>query len=225
MNKKIILTICLIFIVLSFSLSPVTGANNSKSIDSSNWSEININNITFKIPPKYTGGELITDTYLLESVFNFSIAALDDDEELVDIYGYESTIEELNDLELKRIGGHDCVILHSHRSVCEHNVSYVFFAIGKDIWAISFNESKTTPEIKEIIKNTPKSKISKEKLYKKLDQAQADYIQEQIEYEEAYEYSEAYRDGYYNGAKDMKSHSPSFADYYCAYRITNYLMK
>lgn len=219
MNKKIILTFCLILVVLSLSLNPVT------SVDSSNWSEININNVSFKIPPKYTGGELVSDTYLLENVFTFSIAALNDEEEIKDIYGYESTIEELNDLELKRIGGHDTVILHSYRSICEHNVSYIFFAIGKDIFAISFNESKISPEIKEIIKNTPESEISKEKLYEKLDKAQEDYIQEQIEYEEAYEYSEAYRDGYYDGAKDMKSRSPSFVDYYCAYRISNYLMK
>lgn len=219
MNKKIIIGICLSIIILSMSLNPIAAT------DSSDWKEINISGVNFKIPPKYANGNLVGNTYMLETVFDFSIASLNDNSSLKEIYGYESTIEELNDLELKEVGGHDTVILHSYRSVCEHNVSYVFFAVGKNIFAISFNGDKITPEIEEIIKNTPKSKISKEILYKKLDKAQEDYVQEQMDYDEAYEYSESYREGYYDGAKDMKSHSPSFVDYYCAYRITNYLMK
>ncbi|MCQ2964511.1 MAG: hypothetical protein MJ203_02980 [archaeon] len=219
MNKKIIIGICLSIIILSMSLNPIAAT------DSSDWKEINISGVNFKIPPKYADGKLVGNTYMLETVFDFSIASLNDNSSLKEIYGYESTIEELNDLKLKEVGGHDTVILHSYRSVCEHNVSYVFFAVGKNIFAISFNGDKITPEIEEIIKNTPKSKISKEILYKKLDKAQEDYVQEQMDYDEAYEYSESYREGYYDGAKDMKSHSPSFVDYYCAYRITNYLMK
>lgn len=219
MNKKIIIGICLSIIILSMSLNPIAAT------DSSDWKEINISGVNFKIPPKYANGNLVGNTYMLETVFDFSIASLNDNSSLKEIYGYESTIEELNDLKLKEVGGHDTVILHSYRSVCEHNVSYVFFAVGKNIFAISFNGDKITPEIEEIIKNTPKSKISKEILYKKLDKAQEDYVQEQMDYDEAYEYSESYREGYYDGAKDMKSHSPSFVDYYCAYRITNYLMK
>ncbi len=201
------------------SLNPIAAT------DSSDWKEINISGVNFKIPPKYANGNLVGNTYMLETVFDFSIASLNDNSSLKEIYGYESTIEELNDLKLKEVGGHDTVILHSYRSVCEHNVSYVFFAVGKNIFAISFNGDKITPEIEEIIKYTPKSKISKEILYKKLDKAQEDYVQEQMDYDEVYEYSESYREGYYDGAKDMKSHSPSFIDYYCAYRITNYLMK
>ena len=219
MNKKVIIGICLTIIILSLSLNPIV------AIDSSNWKEITIEGVNFKIPPQYQSGELVGDTYMLETVFDFSIASVNNNSSLKEIYGYESTIEELNNLELKEVGGHDTVILHSYRSVCQHNVSYVFFAVRKSIYTISFNGNKITSEIEEIIKNTPESKISKDELYKKLDKAQEDYVQEQIDYDEAYEYSESYREGYYEGAKDMKSQSPSFVDYYCAYRITNYLMK
>lgn len=228
MNNKIIITILAISILI-IGLSPVTGADNSnKGIDSSNWKEITINSIDFKIPPKYEGGSLYGENnnytdYILESVFNFSIASLTTESELKDIYGYESTIDELNDLELKRIAGHDLVILHSYRSVCEHDVVYLFYAIEDEIYAISYNGNNITPEIKEIIKNTPKSTMSKETLYKKLDKVQESYIQEQNDYDEVYAYSEAYNQGYLAG-KNSK-HEASFVDYYCAYRLTRYLMR
>lgn len=221
MNKKIITSILVILILsmgLSMSLNPVS------AIDSSNWKEVTINGIDFKIPPKYNGGELIGEdnnytTYMLETVFNFSISALNNQIDLVEVYGYESTIDELKNLSLKRIGGHDVVILHSYRSICEHDVIYLFYGIGDEIYAISYNGTKITPEIKEIIKNTPKSKMTKNELYKKLDDAQASYVEKQIEYEEAYYYQEAY------SRKNSNKHDFDFVDYYCAYRIANYLLR
>lgn len=222
MNKKIITSI-LVILILSMGLSMSLGSVSA--IDSSNWNEVTINGIDFKIPPKYNGGELIGDegnytTYMLETVFNFSISALNNEIDLVEVYGYESTIDELKNLSLKHIGGHDVVILHSYRSVCEHDVIYLFYGIGDEIYAISYNGTKITPEIKEIIKNTPKSNMTKNELYKKLDDAQASYVEKQIEYEEAYNYQEAYSAG-----KNSNKHDFDFVDYYCAYRIANYLMR
>ena len=72
MNKKIITSI-LVILILSLGLSMSLGSVSA--IDSSNWNEVTINGIDFKIPPKYNGGELIGDegnytTYMLETVFN-----------------------------------------------------------------------------------------------------------------------------------------------------------
>lgn len=227
MNKKIIIYISIILILL-IGLNTVIASDNKNLSEppTKNWKEVNIDGIYFKIPQKYANGELIGDennysSYMLNTVFDFSIASLNNNRSIQDIYGYESTIDELNDIELKRIGNHDTVILHSYRSVCEHNVTYIFFAIKDKIFSISFNGEKINSDIKQIIKNTPKSEISKKKLYNILDNAQEIYIERENEYEEAY----AFNEGYSYGLKNSKNNKPNYADYYIAYRLTNYLMK
>lgn len=212
MIKKVFLIICIVLLFL--------GLNSVCGTEHSDWEKVTIGGVNFKIPLKYQNGHYVADTYMSGSVFDFSIASLKK-RDLQDIYGYESTIDELVSIKEKHIRGHDLVILHSYRGICRHNVTYIFFGINKKIFAISYNGGKLTKNIKKIIMNTPASKISKSKFYKKLNIAQKNYLEVQRYYDEAYAYSEGYRKGV--SSNNYKKHD--FLNYYLGYRLFTYLSK
>lgn len=224
--KKIVLsiTIILIFLILIMGLNPVNSCNNVTN--SSNWKNINISGVNFKLPPEYEGGNYtIEDThdyYMLDTVFDFSIMPLNTNSSIKDIYGYESTIDELNSFEEETVGNHSVILLHSYRSIVKHNVTYAFFVVNKTMFSLSFNGNNLTANLKEMIKDTPSSKLSKREIYEILDHAQEDYLNEQEEYEEYYDYTENYRSSL--KSKDKDNHRHDFAKYYIAYRIGQYFM-
>ena len=81
------------------------------------------------------------------------------------------------------VSGHDLIHIYndykSRWDATGWNKSSVFFSTGTKIFKITFKGDKITNEIKEIIKNTPKSKMSEETFITKLDNAQRDYLTEE----------------------------------------------
>lgn len=223
MKKVTLLIITLIFLSLTFSLNMVSASNETNS---SNWKVINIDGVDFKLPPEYEGGHFSGETnhttYMLETVFDFSINSMYNKARLEDEYGYASTDEDLTSFDKKTVGKHIVILLHSYNSICEHNVTYAFFVVNKTIFSISYNGINLTNNLKKMISSTPKSELSKKKFFKRLDEAQKDYLEDQREYEEYYEYTESYRS---NMRNNYKHHNHDFASYYIAYRISRYFMK
>lgn len=226
MEKIVSLTITiLIFLSISFSLNTISASDNSTNI--SNWTNITVDGVNFELPPEYKNGNFSgvnNTTYMLETVFDFSINSMYSESRLENEYGYESTHEYLTSIDEEKVGKHDVILLHSHRYICGHNVTYAFFVVNKTIYSVSYNGFNLTKNLKKMIKNTPKSNITKKEFLKQLDKAQYNYLEEQEEYDEDedyYDYSEyrsSIREKYKNNRK------PDFTDYYIAYRLSNYFM-
>lgn len=222
--KKIVLLTIIIILIFMIGLNPICA---SDKVNSSNWTNITIDGVNFKLPPEYEGGSFMGEEnhtgYMLDTVFDFSLMSLRKKSTLREIYGYESTIDELNSFNETKIGKHVVVLLHSYRYICNHNVTYVFFVVNKTIFGLSFNGDKITDNIQEMIKNTPKSNLSKKKFYERLDEAQETYLEKEEEYDEYYEYTESQRSSKLKTA-NKHNHAREFANYYIAYRIGQYFM-
>ena len=195
-----------------------TSAKNS-DMDTSDWVNITVNNVSFQIPPEYTGGNEWNSGYLLTNVFTFGLVTLDNDKSLRNNYGYESTLDELYDAEELEIDGHHAVAFYSHRSIVDHDVTYLYFESNKTFYALSYDGNDVNDTIKKIVSYSPKSKFTKEKFDEKLNKMQDDYIEEQREYEEAYAYDEGYNNGYSQGAMNSRNNHDDYFAYYLFYRL------
>ena len=193
MNKKIIFLACVIGIT---ALLAISAASAEGDVDTSDWFNITINNISYQIPPEYAGGRCDDDSYLKDNVFTFGLVTLDNDKSLRSNYGYESTLDELYDMEELEIDGHHAVAFYSHRSIVDHDVTYLYFESNKTFYALSYDGNDVNDSMKKIVSYSPKSEFSKEKFDDKLNTMQKDYVEEQQEYEEYYAYDEGYRNGY-----------------------------
>lgn len=154
------------------------------AVDTSDWIELTVNNVDFKIPDKYfneSKGKNHIKSYRYSN--QFAIISCVDYNTLKKEYGYDSTSEGLVDITQTSVSGHDLIhIYDNYKSRWDStgfNTSYVFFSTGTKIFKISYKRDKITNEIKEIIKNTPKSKMSEETFITKLDNAQRDYLTEE----------------------------------------------
>jgi len=197
-NKDYLILIAfLILFILMIGIKPVN------AIDSSDWESVNVTNVTFKIPPGMEGGRLIETSYSKGNVFHFGIRSLENDRDLANSFGDESTSDDLIDAKEETLSNHYLVVLTTYVNVCKSNVTYVYLPINETIFVISFNGTEITPEIEEIINNTPESEMSKKEFYSKLEQSQKDYINARID-EESYT---SYMRGYRQGESDEKSSS------------------
>lgn len=217
MNKKIIFLICVIGIIALLAIG-ATSAEKS-DVDTSDWFNITINGIDFQIPPEYEGGRNGSDFYLKDNVFTFGLVTLEDDKSLRNNYGYESTLDELYDVEEMEIDGHHAVAYYSHRSICDHDVTYLYFESNKTFYALSYDGNDVNDTVKKIVSYTPKSEFSKEKFNDKLNQMQDDYIEEQREYAEDYAYEEGYRNGYSQGSMNSRHNHDDYFAYYLFYKL------
>lgn len=217
MNKKIIFLICVIGIIALLAIG-ATSAKNS-DVDTSDWINITVYNTNFQIPPEYGGGSESGGNYVKTNVFTFGLVALEDDKSLRNNYGYESTLDELYDVEELEIDGHHAVAFYSHRSIVEHDVTYLYFESNKTFYALSYDGNDVNDTIKKIVSYSPKSKFSKEKFDEKLNQMQDDYVEEQREYEEAYAYDQGYNNGYTQGAMNSRHNHDDYFAYYLFYRL------
>lgn len=154
------------------------------AVDTSDWIELTVNNVDFKIPDKYfneSKGKNHIKSYRYSN--QFAIISCVDYNTLKKEYGYDSTSEGLVDITQTSVSGHDLIhIYDNYKSRWDStgfNTSYVFFSTGTKIFKISYKGDKITNEIKEVIKNTPKSKMSEETFITKLDNAQRDYLTEE----------------------------------------------
>ena len=190
MNKKIIFLTCVIGII---ALLAISAASAEKSdVDTSDWINITVYDTNFQIPPEYGGGSDSGGNYVKTNVFTFGLVALEDDKSLRNNYGYESTLDELYDVEEMEIDGHHAVAYYSHRSICNHDVTYLYFESNKTFYALSYDGNDVNDTMKKIVSYSPKSEFSKEKFDEKLNTMQEDYIEEQREYEESYAYDQGY---------------------------------
>lgn len=215
MNKKIIFLTCVIGIIALLAIS-ATSAEKS-DVDTSDWVNITVYNTNFQIPPEYGGGSESGGNYVKTNVFTFGLVALEDDKSLRNNYGYESTWEENYDAEEMEIDGHHAVAYYSHRSICNHDVTYLYFESNKTFYALSYDGNDVNDTMKKIVSYSPKSNFTKEKFDEKLNQMQDDYIEEQREYAESYAYDQGYRNGYSQGT--LNSRHNDYFGYYLFYRL------
>ena len=217
MDKKIIFLICVIGII---ALLAISAASAEKSdVDTSDWINITVYDTNFQIPPEYGGGSDSGGNYLKTNVFTFGLVALEDDKSLRNNYGYESTWGENYDVEEMEIDGHHAVAYYSHRSICDHDVTYLYFESNKTFYALSYDGNEVNDTIKKIVSYSPKSKFSKEKFDEKLNKMQEDYIEEQREYEEVYAYDQGYNNGYAQGSINGRNRHDDYFAYYLFYRL------
>lgn len=150
------------------------------AVDMDDWDEVTVNKVTFEIPEKFSNGEMNKDntSYKHGDPFDFLIFSLIKYDNLKRMYGSSVTGNSLIDMEETEIDGHHAVVLYQYNNFYNHDYLEVFFATGKKIFRIHYNSDNITDELKEIIKSTPKSNMSKETFLNKLDNAQRDYIQE-----------------------------------------------
>lgn len=217
MNKKIIFLACAMGIMALLSLNSISA--DTSDIDTSDWVNITVYNTNFQIPPEYGGGSESGGNYVKTNVFTFGLVALEDDKSLRNNYGYESTLDELYDVEELEIDGHHAVAFYSHRSIVNHDVTYLYFESNKTFYALSYDGNDVNDTMKKIVSYSPKSKFSKEKFDEKLNQMQEDYIEDQREYEEAYAYDQGYKNGYSQGAMNSRHNHDDYFGYYLFYRL------
>ena len=217
MDKKIIFLICVMGIVALLAIGATSAENND--VNTSDWVNITVNNVNFQIPPEYGGGSDSGGNYVKTNVFTFGLVALEDDKSLRNNYGYESTLDELYDVEEMEIDGHHAVAYYSHRSICNHDVTYLYFESNKTFYALSYDGNDVNDTMKKIVSYSPKSNFTKEKFDEKLNQMQDDYVKEQREYEEAYAYDQGYNNGYSQGVMNGRNRHDDYFAYYLFYRL------
>lgn len=217
MNKKIIFLTCVIGIIALLAIG-ATSAEKS-DVDTSDWVNITVYNTNFQIPPEYGGGSDSGGNYVKTNVFTFGLVALEDDKSLRNNYGYESTLDELYDVEEMEIDGHHAVAYYSHRSIVDHDVTYLYFESNKTFYALSYDGNDVNDTMKKIVSYSPKSNFTKEKFDEKLNQMQEDYVEDQREYEEAYAYDQGYNNGYSQGMMSGRNNHDDYFAYYLFYRL------
>lgn len=157
------------------------------ALDTSNWHEITVNKVNFKIPDKYFNESGDANYEKSYSYNNLLIVSCVDYNTLKHNYGSDSTGKGIIDIEQSSLSGHDLIHIYDNyhspwnKESTGLNKSYVFFSTGNKIFEISFKGEELTEEIQEIIKSTPESKMSEETFLNKLDNAQRDYIREDYE--------------------------------------------
>ena len=217
MNKKIIFLACALGIITFLSISSISA--DISDVDTSDWVNISAGNVSFQIPPEYEGGRNESDSYLKENVFTFGLVTLETDKSLKNNYGYESTLDELYDVEELEIDGHHAVAFYSHRSICNHDVTYLYFESNKTFYALSYDGNDVNNTMKKIVSYSPKSEFSKEKFDEKLNNLQDEYVEEQNEYNEAYAYDQGYRNGYSEGSRSSRYNHNDYFAYYLFYKL------
>lgn len=147
--KRIIIALALSVLLIGFAY----GENDT----------IEINNVTFKIPQKYQGGEFEHGTYRLNG--NFSIRCIDDD--IPGAIGLWSAEQDFQ--EDKSIANHPVRHFYQYSTYVEGNDSHAYFASGKSVYEISWVGEKIDGDIKKLIEDTPPSKIGDDDFFDLLD--------------------------------------------------------
>ena len=192
----------ILFIIILISIPHMSAK------DTSDWSEVTVNKVTFKIPQKYVEenmNESYATYYFHGTPNNFGIKSCFQYNILKDSYGLYSTSNNVVDIEETNIKGHDAVIFYYYNDFRNIDELHIYFTTGKKIFYIYYQSDKVTPELEKIIKSTPKSKISEEAFLNKLDNAQRDYIQEDYEKNLELDLEDYYRD--YNNQHNRQVYS------------------
>ena len=151
---------------------------SASAIDSNNWKSIEIENHEFKIPPKYSNGELKKDTYTVGNWRNFEISPVDDS--LPTVYGFANSEDPSSeDIE---INGHAVRYFNGYNNAEKANVSKVFFSVGQSIYMISWKSNEFSEDVKNIISLSDSSNFTSDEFYDILDEALNQYnYQKQVD--------------------------------------------
>jgi hydroxymethylpyrimidine pyrophosphatase-like HAD family hydrolase len=140
---------------------------------------------------------LSSSTYLvIDNVYTFAIRDIDSYEFLKDSYGDDATSKYTVYDENKTISGHPAAIIYQEVSINQmdgtgyktYDVVEVYFQTGDSIYCISYNGTKLTSDVEEMIKHTPKPSDSSDMFYEKLGRARDNYLKEYDEESEDYLY-------------------------------------
>lgn len=124
-SKKIFLSLLLIALIISIGCA--------NAVDSSNWKTVKINDVDFKIPPKYQGGDINNDhtNYHYNDLNTFGILCIDD--YIASSYGCWHNFKGKN----LTIGSHDVAYFYQYNNFAKHDVSHAYFSSGDSIYCIS----------------------------------------------------------------------------------------
>lgn len=169
-----------------------------------NDSSITINNVNFKIPLKYQGGELNDNRYELED--GFSIECIDDNlGRHVGLWACESDYEEN-----LTIDKHPVRYYYQYNQYVHNNQSHAYFVSGDSIYEITWTGNEITKEIEDIIKNTPQSQIDANAFNYALDKSIDLYKKERtdrLNQDSEYNYLEAkYKSSHLENEKQDDTH-------------------
>ena len=163
--------------------------------DTSDWKEITVNNVDFKLPPKYLPNDseyTYPQSYFHGYPSDFIIKSMTLYNDLLDEYGSNSKttlyIEETN------IGRHDALIIYNYNKYHDKTELHLFFSTGEKIFYIKYPNDNVTSELKKIIKSTPKSKMSYTTFMDKLNNAQNDYLNQELQINLELDREDYYRD-------------------------------
>ena len=149
---------------------------------------IEINDVEFYIPSQYQGGYISEDYYRLDN--EFLIECVNDN--VPDAIGlWASENEYCKDL---NIDGHPVRHYYQYNQYVHDNQSHLYFASDESIYEIAWTGNQITKDIKNLIKNAPKSKISDDEFYYALDKSIEIYKQQKIDklnQDSEYNYHEA----------------------------------
>lgn len=141
------------------------------AVDFDSWKTIEIENHEFKIPPKYSNGELKDNAYTVDNWRNFEISPVDDS--LPMVYGFAySEASYGEDLE---IDGHAVRYFNGYNNAEKANVSKVFFSVGQSVYMISWKSDEFSEDVKTIISLSDSSNFTSDEFYGILNDAQDQY--------------------------------------------------
>ena len=166
-SKKLFLSLLLIALIISMGCA--------NAVDSSNWKTVKINDVDFKIPPKYQGGDINNDhmNSHYKDLNTFGILCIDD--YIASNYGCWHNLKGKN----LTIGSHDVAYFYQYNNFAKHDVSHAYFSSGDSIYCISWGSGEMTDEIEAIIINTPDSSYDTSTFYGILNEAKQEYDNEQ----------------------------------------------
>ena len=203
-----------ISIVLILAILFLIGVSSVSAVDTSDWKEITVNNVDFNLPPKYQPNDSeykYSQNYFHGSPYDFKIKSMTLYKNLADEYGMWSTSKDARDIEETNIEGHDAIIIYEYNKYFDRTELHLFFSTGEKIFYMNYQKDNVTPELKEIIKSTPKSKMSYETFMDKLNNAQKDYLDEELQINLELDAENYYRD--YNNHLNNFRYGPLYPDY------------
>ena len=157
MFKKIIFISAIIFLFISSSYA------------------VEVGGVDFNIPDRFSGGNELNSGYKFENKFS----VYDISDEIPEMYGFWVLSADYR--ENLNITKHPCEYFYSYNTYSRDNLSHIVFASDNCIFMISWEGENITDEIKDMVSNTPDSKISDGDFHKILNDSVKVYKSERAE--------------------------------------------
>lgn len=207
--KKIVVILLIIAITSVAAISAIDFNNQEKDY-------ITLTGHDFKIPLKYSNGELGEDKYTYEDgdfeIANVNVTLPIDYGSLCKINTYCEKLE---------VDGRAVIHFNKIDYIDDSTISIVFFSCGESFYMIKYKEAELSEDIEEIIATSKKSNFTNDEFYEILDAANDEYI----ELYEANEKAGSYDDSYSYSADSYnveREHRKDFLEFYAFYRLHNH---